>query len=421
MKLSRYIIFLLLLLNINSYSNGINNVSCTKIFCLSEIKISNAETSNLPSDGYKSLFHFGNDTVLCAGDSIILNAGSGYLSYIWQDGSTDSMFTVKISGVYWCHAATLTDTISDTITVTQIYPPIVNLGPDTSICAGKSITFNAGSGNNIYHWQNGSSDSLFMATTTGIYSVTVTNQCGSDADSVRIINIYPNPQPFLGNDTIICTSSPIHLDAGSGYTAYLWQNSSTGQTFIATAAGTYSVTVTNNHNCQGSDAITISPGQQPTVSLGENRDLCKVQSIILDAGSGFNSYKWQDGSTLQTLTVKTAGTYSVTVTDDCGSARSSVTISECPDCICDIPNAFTPNYDGENDILYVKGKGFTELEYKIYNRLGEQIFISHDIDYGWDGKWFGVIQKSDVYVYVINATCENGKKMFKKGNVTLLR
>jgi gliding motility-associated-like protein len=371
---------------------------------------------------YPKVLNIGNDTILCGSDSVFLNAGSGFITYLWQDGSTDSTFYATSTGKYWCRVTSECDNIlSDTVNISLGNTPVVNLGPDTSLCSGKSITFNAGSGNNTYHWQNGSTDSLYMATTTGLYSVTVTNQCGSDADSVRILNIYPSPQPFLGNDTLICNSSPIHLDAGSGYTSYLWQNSSTGQTFIATTGGTYSVTVTNNHNCQGSDAIIITPGQQPTVNLGENRDLCKVQSIVLDAGSGFNSYKWQDGSTGQTLTVKTAGTYSVTVTDDCGSARSSVTISECPDCICDIPNAFTPNNDGENDILYVKGKGFTDLEFKIYNRLGEQIFISHDLDYGWDGRWFGVIQKSDVYVYIINAICESGKKIFKKGNVTLLR
>jgi gliding motility-associated-like protein len=408
MKLSPYILLLLVLLDLQSFSA--NNY---EIFSKSYCGLITQET--------KAQFNLGNDTTICAGDSIILNAGSGYTSYLWQDGSTDSTFTVKLPGLYWCRVTTLTDTTADTVVITVKYPPIVNLGPDISICAGNSVTFHAGNFGSTYLWQNGSTDSVFTTSSTGLYSVTVTNQCGSDADSVRIINIYPKPQPNLGNDTTVCSTSPITLDAGSGYSSYIWQNSSTGQTLIVSSPGTYSVTVTNINNCQGADTIIISQGQPPDVSLGENRDLCKVQSIVLDPGSGFNTYKWQDGSTGRTLTVTAAGTYSVTVTDDCGSERASVVISECPDCICEIPNAFTPNYDDENDYLLVRGKGFTDLEFKIYNRLGEQVFVSHNIDYGWDGKWLGVMQKSDVYVYVITAVCESGKKIFKKGNITLLR
>ncbi|HNW71140.1 MAG TPA: gliding motility-associated C-terminal domain-containing protein [Bacteroidales bacterium] len=365
--------------------------------------------------------NLGPDTSICEGASITIHAGSGYNSYLWQNGSTDSTYTVTIPGTYWCQVTTLCGVNADSIIITQGLQPVINLGPDTSICEGASITFHAGSGFNSYLWQNGSSDSVFVAAAAGIYAVTVTNNCGFDTDSVRIINIYPSPQPDLGNDTSFCTSVSITLDAGSGYGGYLWQNGTTDQTLPVNAPGTYSVTVTNSYGCHGSDSIQIGLESIPVVSLGNDRSLCDATSFVLDPGPGFNSYLWQDGSTEQTFEAISEGVYSVTVTNDCGSADTSVTINACPKCICDIPNAFTPNSDGVNDVLFVKGSGFTDLDYKIFNRLGEQVFFSNSIDVGWDGKWQGINQENEVFIYVIKAKCLNGENVFLKGNVTLLK
>jgi len=366
----------------------------------------------------------GNDTTICPSDIFILDPGSGFLGYLWQNGSTDSTFTITVPGIYWCQVTTLCGVNSDTVIITQGLQPSINLGPDTSICEGTSIIFHAGSGFNAYLWQNGSSDSVFVATAAGIYAVTVTGNCGTDTDSVSIINIYPNPQPDLGNDSSFCISVSITLDAGSGYAGYHWQNGTTNQTLTVNAPGTYSVTVTNNNGCVGSDTIHILLDTIPVITLGDGRSLCDAASFILDPGPGFNSYLWQDGSSGQTFTATSDGIYSVTVTNDCGSADASVMISACPRCICDIPNAFTPNSDGENDVLFVKGSGFTDLDFKIFNRVGEQVFSSNSIENGWDGKWQGINQENEVFIYVIKAKClngVNGENVFLKGNVTLLK
>lgn len=372
---------------------------------------------------YPKILDIGNDTNLCTNDSVYLNAGSGFLTYLWQDGSTDSSYYATSTGTYWCRVTSdCNNLLTDTVIISIGEIPIVNLGPDTSICAGNSVTFNAGNGNNYsYHWQNGSTNSTFTTSSTGIYSVTVTNNCGSNADTVQVLNIYPKPEPNLGNDSTICSANSILLDAGNGYSSYLWQNGFTGQILTVNTGGVYSVTVSNSHGCHGSDTVVFAQLDNPSISLGSNRDLCENTTIVLDPGPGFDSYHWQDGSSSQTFTVSSGGVYSVTVTNFCGLATSSVTISDCPECICNIPNAFTPNYDGENDVLFVKGKGFIDLEFTVFNRLGEQVFISHNIDYGWDGKWLGLVQKNEVYIYIIKAKCLNGKKIFLKGNVTLLR
>lgn len=90
--------------------------------------------------------------------------------------------------------------------------------------------------------------------------------------------------------------------------------------------------------------------------------------------------------------------------------------------IVDIANAFSPNGDGQNDIIYVKGYGIKELEFRIYNRWGQLIFESNDVNIGWDGTFKNIKQEAEVYVYTLKATFENGETSdLKKGNITLLR
>jgi gliding motility-associated-like protein len=90
--------------------------------------------------------------------------------------------------------------------------------------------------------------------------------------------------------------------------------------------------------------------------------------------------------------------------------------------IVDVANAFSPNADGQNDIIYVKGYGIEELEFKIYNRWGQLIFESNDITIGWDGTFKGVPQEAEVYVYTLKAKFKDGVETnLRKGNITLLR
>jgi gliding motility-associated-like protein len=86
-----------------------------------------------------------------------------------------------------------------------------------------------------------------------------------------------------------------------------------------------------------------------------------------------------------------------------------------------VPNAFSPNADGNNDTLKVLGKGIAEIEFAIYNRWGELIFKTHDAKQGWDGTYKGEKSEPAVYAWYVKARMRNGKEIFKKGNVTLIR
>jgi gliding motility-associated-like protein len=143
-----------------------------------------------------------------------------------------------------------------------------------------------------------------------------------------------------------------------------------------------------------------------------------------------STYLWTfgDGGT-STVTdpshfYKKTGTYTV-----CLVAR---TTEGCTDTVCktveadihtavDIPTGFSPNGDGNNDVLYVRGGAIETMNLKIFNRWGEMVFESSDLAVGWDGTYKGKPQEMDAYAYVLDVTFVDGTSARKKGNVTLLR
>ncbi|MCD4788518.1 MAG: choice-of-anchor L domain-containing protein, partial [Bacteroidales bacterium] len=149
------------------------------------------------------------------------------------------------------------DTVSDSVLVTVFPSPDIDLGPDSvMICMGDTLILNAGGGYLGYLWQDGSEDSTYMVTQTGNYAVLVTGPggcTGSDEIYVEVSEVYVN----LGPDTTICIGDTLILDAGSGYSSYLWQDNSTGQVYFATETGYYWVEVTNEDGCAAIDSLYL--------------------------------------------------------------------------------------------------------------------------------------------------------------------
>jgi len=153
-----------------------------------------------------------------------------------------------------------------------------------------------------------------------------------------------------------------------------------------------------------------------------------------DASTGADSWQWDFGdnsgiSTLQNLehVYHQAGSYNVLlfVTNEYKCADSTMTqiqiIGEPEIYPPKVPNAFSPNGDGENDVYYVRGGPFTSLEFTIWNKWGQIIFETTDANKGWDGIWKGVEQPIGMYVYTIKATTVDGKQYSKSGDFTLIR
>jgi gliding motility-associated-like protein len=153
--------------------------------------------------------------------------------------------------------------------------------------------------------------------------------------------------------------------------------------------------------------------------LGNDTSICEGQDIIITPSTNTTAaYLWQVGSTALSYDVKDTGIYKLTISNECGSATSSVEISEG---VCElyIASAFTPDGDGINDVFGIKYPfAVRQFDMSIYNRWGEKISESNDMSKGWDGTFNGVNQNTEVYIWMISFIDSNNAKKFAQGTVT---
>ena len=275
--------------------------------------------------------NLGNDLAYCVGSSFsqTLNAGNPGATYNWNNGlAATQALNVTAAGTY---SVVVTDANgcqgTDDVVVTAHPLPIVNLGNDTSYCAGASfaLTLDAGNSGASYSWNGGGLTSpMFFVTQAGTYSVVVTDANGCQGTDALTVTAHPIPVVSLGNDTSYCTGSTFSLvlNAHNTGSTYLWNNGSITQTVTATQAGTYSVTVTDVHGCINSDQLVVTQQALPVVNLG-NDITSTNSSVVLNAGPGFASYSWAPtGQNTQQIVVTHSGTYTVTVTNAAGCSAS---------------------------------------------------------------------------------------------------
>lgn len=200
---------------------------------------------------------------------------------------------------------------------------------------------------------------------------------------------------------------------------------------INVGANTYNTTGVYTDVVNGCDTIitdlTINPA--PSLTLIKSDDNCGEEegsvSAIANSVNPPLTYSWNTGSTDSTINNLPSGIYTVTVNDGSGcSAIDSIDVQnfivDC-DYFVYLPNAFTPNGDNNNDILFVRGEGITSFTLSIYNRWGNRIFESDTLSKGWDGTYKGEPQNTAVFVYTIEGVFENGETFEESGDISLLR
>jgi gliding motility-associated-like protein len=364
----------------------------------------------------------GNDTTICAGAVLQLNAfHPNTAGYLWQDGSSNSSFVVSTAGIYFVEATSKNGCKKrDSIIIQQIPLPLFNLGNDTIICSGTGLVLNTGINNNPNLWSTGAASSTITVNNPGLYWVEVTNNGCKKKDSINV-SVKPNPVVNLGNDTLLCDNQTILLNASNSNSIYLWQDGSIQSQFNVTRSGIYQVTV-NMNGCIMKDTITISYNYKPVFSLGADKEICEGYTILLDPKIGGGNYLWQDGSTGMVFTATKPGLYILRITNPCGFTEDSVLVKKG---ICNlyIPNSFTPNGDGLNDVFKIAlGEPTTFFTIKVYNRFGQIIFESNDKLKGWNGKFNGIEQPVGAYVYIVDyILLSDGKKYHSNGSLILLR
>jgi|GEM_PF-1975487 len=309
--------------------------------------------------------------------------------------------------------------------------PETNLGPDRQLCPGDSLTLFAGAGFDAYLWSDGSSATSLQVNTPGVYSVEISNGCGSDRDTV-VVSAAAIPPLALGEDQGLCTGSTLTLNAGPDFISYAWSDGSIGATLAVDTPGTYTVLVSTADGCVLSDLLTITElWPLPEPDLGPDQRVCPGELITLDAGPGFAEASWSTGQVAQSVQVGLAGPYRVTVVDANGCQGSdSLILNYIAEDSCQtlviFPNAFTPNGDGLNDLFrpVVHDALPLRFDWQLVNRWGQTVFLSSDYRTGWDGTHRGKPAEMGVYIWqAVMVLIRNGRPQpeTRSGTVTLIR
>ncbi len=375
------------------------------------------------------------NTTICAGASITLTATGGG-TYAWSSGGSAAAETVSPASTS-TYTVTVTDgngcTATATSTVTVNALPNAAITGTTSICTGQSATLTAaGSGN--YAWSTGATTSSITVTpaVTTTYSLTVTDPVTGCANtSTSTVNVLGQPVASITGNTTVCEGEPATLTAQGGST-YAWSNAQTSATISVTpsATTTYSVIVSNG-SCSDTASIQVVVNPAPAVNAGPNQTIAWGNSTTLTATAPAGStYYWYPSTGLSCTNCANPDaspdvttTYCVVATTAAGcSDTACVTITV--DVTCGqvfVPNAFSPNTDGQNDVLFVEGNCIVEMSFQVFDRWGEKVFESTDRATGWDGTYKGSSALTGVYVYQLTATLVTGEQVTKKGNIALIR
>lgn len=260
----------------------------------------------------------------------ILDAGAGYSSYLWSTGATTQTIAVTIAGTY---SVTVTNvggcTASTSATATQTSSPEPVITGNLSFCVGQSTLLSTSVVFAGYSWSNGATTQSITVNSAGIYTVTVSDNNSNTGSSSATVVVLPAPSPSITGSLSFCAGDSSVLNAGTGFSTYLWSTGSTTQSVVVKTQGLYVVTVTNEQGCSASANTTVVVNANPTTVITGNTLLCPTASSTLNAGIGYASYLWSTGSTTQTQVVNTPGNYSVIVTNGFGcSGSASVTVNQ---------------------------------------------------------------------------------------------
>ncbi|HMN06514.1 MAG TPA: gliding motility-associated C-terminal domain-containing protein [Flavobacteriales bacterium] len=409
----------------------------------------------------------------CAGSPVqFSNLGNLGTSWLWDfgDGSTSTahapahtyanpgIYTVSLTA-YNPDACNGQDSASIQVQVLQAAPVLLPM-PDISVCGTTdSLLLVAATQGGATDWQ-WSSSPLFLDTLNlspsdstatlspvipGTYHVQASVNGGCTATGHVVVSASL-AQAAISPDLSICADDTAlitltGIDAGSTIqwepAALIIQGQGSTQVLVAPPTPTmFTATVTSPTGCVWADSTFVD------VSLmGANSVTATADPMIVVPGSTVHlqatpttgvTYAWQPAGIVSdpaianpTAVVHQTTTFIVTVSDGTCTAMDSVTV-KVHELICDdpdifVPDAFTPNGDGSNDVLFVRGRHISAMELKVFDRWGELVFTSTDPADGWDGSYKGKPVDPAVFVYWLKVECVDGQSFFTKGNVTVIR
>lgn len=375
-------------------------------------------------------FHFRKTIVNLSGDSIMCEGDSARLQYKplakgkikWNTGDTTSIIYVKTEGWFTAALINATDTIVDSLEVRLGPRAKVFIGSDTSFCGLFSHQLNAGSGKKSYNWNSGDTTVSILVNRPGMYSVRVTDTISCPNADTILIDQLMRPEVTILYDSSQCKSVYLKRPPAQNGVEYLWSTGDTGEVIEVFVKGKYGL-VAKNKFCSITKNINVDKLSTPEVDLGQDTGFCHSSQIILSCNDG-NEFLWNTGAVTRSVKIMNKGTYWVTIKRNGCTASDTIVVTDDCDVLYFIPNAFSPNSDGMNDVFKVGGENIQWVDMDIYNQWGEKIAEESGINPYWDGTFKGKPCSPDVYVYMITITSmDRGISIVKQvsGNLTLMR
>ncbi len=398
-------------------------------------------------------------SVACPGDDVDIDANfsGGFNPYEYNWSSGGESITENVSpNVTTTYQFTVTDVCGVStqndfkVKVPTFSPMLLSMPNDTMVyCSGVKVNLTpavtGGAGGYKYSWSSGDKTSSIepqiIKTTT--FDLSVLDACDNQVvGSVGVDLSYPEFTVDIKSDTTVCPGDSVLFTAipsgGIEPYIYLWDNGVDESTAKYASESSKIIKLTMRDSCgiipiKDSVSLTI---QKPDADFIINSPRLETDETIyfVDASVGnIVAYDWDLGNgetsdlSNPTTVYTSDSVYKVTltVTDDLGCTDWMTKLVEIvPPLYLWVPNAFTPSNDpsGINEVFMPKGVGIAIYELIIFNRWGQEMFISDDINIGWDGTYFnGKEAPEDVYVYKLYAMGDSGKEIEKMGTVTLIR
>jgi gliding motility-associated-like protein len=357
--------------------------------------------------------------------SAIANPAGGIApyQYSWSPtGGLGNTATGLSAGTYTC---TVTDAngcqVNQNAALTNTGIPVsaaINVSGPLVFCQGGTVILKA-SGGTSYSWTTGATTDSILVNTSGNYGVTVSNACGSKDTSINV-TVTPLPLAKITGTTSICAGDSVLLTA-SGGTTFSWSNGMTTPSIYVSSTGTYTVTATNACGTSTSqitvhvNKVTVSCAADSTSGVAA---FTVNFSSISSATVGTWSWNFGDSTTGSgsgiSHTYTTSGTYTaqLTVTDTNGCSAKATVVINVSDVISwiTIPNVFTPNGDGSNDLFIVNSQGLIDFSLQIFDRWGVKIAELVAPHEGWDGRTeAGMNVVNGTYYYILKAHASDNK------------
>lgn len=403
------------------------------------------------------------ETLTCITNTVILSSTvtpNSNMTYTWSGAGivgANNLFNVDVNvagdytltalnSVNGCSATAISSVISNTtlptLTITPSGTVISCVTSSVSLSATPSVT-------DVCVWSSstGTLSNPAVVTVADQYTVTVTdasNGC-TNSQTVAVVGNTVAPGANAGSAVVMpCGSSTIGLSGSTTSTNtvnYSWDGPGTitgSNTATPTVdlAGDYTLTVTDASNgCTSTSIVNVTQSNVTAAfSADPTTGVAPLAVNFTDLSTGGVSYSWNfgDGNSLTNVTPPTnpsntynsSGTYTVTllVTSGACTSTASIVIIVEDNLTLEIPNVFTPNGDGSNDVFYVKSKGLKDLSLDIFNRWGERLYSGTGVNSAWDGKTLDGKETPDgTYFYLVKATGFDDKVIEKQGSVNLYK